>query len=254
MAWDPGQYLAFSGPRMQPAIDLLGRVHAANPASIVDLGCGPGNITPILQQRWPDAILTGVDNSDEMLARAQDAVPGVNFINQDIFTWEPAQKFDVLFSNAALQWVKDHEILFPKVINLVAPGGVAAIQIPRNFEAPSHTLMTETINAGPWKELLTPVRHDVPTQQPEYYHDLLSPLVKTLDIWETEYLQVLEGENPVAEYTKGSWLMRFLSFLDEPWKSEFEADYRARILKAYPQRADGRTLFPFRRQFILATL
>jgi trans-aconitate 2-methyltransferase len=160
----------------------------------------------------------------------------------------------VLFSNAALQWVKSHETLFPKVINLVAPGGVVAIQIPRNFDAPSHTLMTDTINAGPWKELLTPVRHDVPTQRPEYYYDLLSPLVKTLDIWETEYLQVLEGENPVAEYTKGSWLMRFLSILDEPWKSKFEADYRARILKAYPQRADGKTLFPFRRQFILATL
>ena len=254
MAWDPGQYLAFAGPRMQPAVDLLGRVHHENPATIVDLGCGPGNITPMLQQRWPDAEITGVDNSDEMLTRARDTVPGVDFINQDIFTWEPSRKFDVLFSNAALQWVKGHEVLFPKVMSLVAPGGVAAIQIPRNFEAPSHTLMTDVINAGPWRELLTPVRHDVPTQRPDYYYDLLSPLVKTLDIWETEYLQVLEGENPVAEYTKGSWLMRFLSYLDEPWKSEFEADYRARVLKAYPQRADGKTLFPFRRQFILATL
>ncbi|MBT5110640.1 MAG: methyltransferase domain-containing protein [Rhodospirillaceae bacterium] len=254
MAWDPGQYLAFAGPRMQPAVDLLARVHSENPATIVDLGCGPGNITPMLQQRWPDATITGVDNSDEMLARARDAVPGVDFINQDIFTWEPAQKFDLLFSNAALQWVKGHDVLFPKVMSLVAPGGVAAIQIPRNFEAPSHTLMTDVINAGPWRELLTPVRHDVPTQRPEYYYDLLSPLVKTLDIWETEYLQILDGENPVAEYTKGSWLMRFLSYLDEPWKSEFETDYRARVLKAYPQRADGKTLFPFRRQFILATL
>lgn len=254
MTWDPGQYLAFAGPRMQPAVDLLARVHSESPATIVDLGCGPGNITPMLQQRWPDAAITGVDNSDEMLARARDAVPGVDFINQDIFTWEPAQKFDLLFSNAALQWVKGHDVLFPKVMSLVAPGGVAAIQIPRNFEAPSHTLMTDVINAGPWRELLTPVRHDVPTQRPEYYYDLLSPLVKTLDIWETEYLQVLDGENPVAEYTKGSWLMRFLSHLEEPWKSEFEADYRARVLKAYPQRADGKTLFPFRRQFILATL
>ncbi|MGY8960436.1 MAG: methyltransferase domain-containing protein [Alphaproteobacteria bacterium] len=254
MAWDPGQYLAFAGPRMQPAVDLLTRTHHDNPKTVLDLGCGPGNITPLLQQRWPGAAISGVDNSDEMLTRARAAVPDVEFSNLDIATWEPTQQYDVLFSNAALQWVKGHTTLFPKVIDMVAPGGVAAIQIPRNFDAPSHTLMTNVINDGPWTDLLTPVRDDMPTERPEFYYDLLSPLVKTLDIWETEYLQVLDGENPVAEYTKGSWLMRFLSYLDEPEKSEFEAKYRALIQEAYPKRADGKTLFPFRRQFILATV
>ena len=239
---------------MQPAIDLLTRTNHDNPKTVLDLGCGPGNITPLIRRRWPDAVITGVDNSDEMLARARDAEPEVTFLNRDITSWEPEEKYDVLFSNAALQWVKGHKALFPKVINMVAPGGVAAIQIPRNFEAPSHTLMANVIDDGPWTELLTPVRGNLPTQRPEFYYDLLSPLVRTLDIWETEYLQVLDGENPVAEYTKGSWLMRFLSYLDEPWKSEFEAKYRALILEAYPQRADGKTLFPFRRQFILATV
>lgn len=254
MAWDPQQYLAFAGPRMQPAIDLLARVHHENPKVVVDLGCGAGNITPMLVERFPDAKVIGVDSSAEMLERAGDNCPQAEFRQEDIHTWQPEQKPDVLFSNAALQWLENHDIVFPKVVDLVAPGGVLAVQMPRNFEAPSHALMLDVINDGPWKEKLLPVWVAVPTQRPDFYFDLLKPITKNLDIWETEYLQVLEGENPVAEYTKGTWLSRFLGPLEEPWRSEFEAEYRRRIEAAYPRRSDGITLFPFRRTFLLATV
>lgn len=253
MVWDPQQYLAFKGPRLQPAIDLLARIPLETPGSVVDLGCGPGNVTPLLCQRWPDAKIVGLDNSDEMLDRARDAVPDVTFENVDVERWEPDRQFDVIFSNAALQWVTGHDTLFPRIAAQVAPGGVLAVQMPRNFNAPSHSAMLDIIQEGPWRELLEPVWVAVPTQAPDFYYSLLDPLSRDLQIWETEYIQVLEGENPVAEYTKGTWLTRFLNPLDEPWRSEFEALYRQRIAESYPPQSNGKTLFPFRRQFILAT-
>lgn len=254
MVWDPQQYLAFAAPRLQPAIDLLARIPVEAPRTVVDLGCGPGNVTPLLQDRWPDADITGLDNSDEMLARAREAVPEVQFEKVDVSQWHPSQQYDVIFSNAALQWVEGHETLFPQIAAHVTPGGVLAIQMPRNFEAPSHSLMLDVVREGPWRELLEPVWVAVPTQLPAFYYSLLDPLCRDLQIWETEYIQVLEGENPVAEYTKGTWLSRFLNPLDEPWRSEFETLYRARVAAAYPPQSNGKTLFPFRRQFILAAL
>ncbi len=253
MAWNPQQYLAFAAPRLQPAIDLLARIPLDSPRSVVDLGCGPGNVTPLLQKRWPTADILGLDNSDEMLSRAREAVPDVKFDKVDVSAWTPARKFDVIFSNAALQWIEGHDALFPHIAAQVSPGGVLAIQIPRNFEAPSHSLMLDVVREGPWRALLEPVWIAVPTQPPAFYYNLLEPLARDLQIWETEYLQILDGENPVAEYTKGTWLTRFLNPLDEPWRSEFEAIYRSRVAAAYPPEADGKTLFPFRRQFILAS-
>ena len=253
MAWDPQQYLAFAAPRLQPAVDLLARIPLAAPASVVDLGCGPGNVTPLLRQRWPDAEIIGLDNSDEMPARARATGTDAAFEKADVSNWQPDRNFDVIYSNAALQWIAGHETLFPHVAAQVAPGGVLAIQIPRNFEAPSHSIMLDVIRDGPWRELLEPVWVAVPTQPPRFYYNALVPLARDLQIWETEYLQVLDGENPVAEYTKGTWLTRFLNPLDEPWRSEFEAIYRERVAAAYPPEANGKTLFPFRRLFILAS-
>ena len=253
MVWDPQQYLAFAAPRLQPAIDLLARIPLGQPGTVVDLGCGPGNVTPLLRQRWPDAQILGLDNSDEMLSRARESVPDATFVRSDITKWQPGTKFDVIYSNAALQWVDGHDQLFTNIAAHVSPGGVLAVQMPRNFEAPSHSLMLDVIRDGPWRELLEPIWVGVPTQAPSYYYNLLDQLTKDLHIWETEYLQVLEGENPVAEYTKGTWLTRFLNLLEEPWRSEFETIYRDRIAAAYPPEKNGKTLFPFRRLFILAS-
>ncbi len=253
MVWDPQQYLAFAAPRLQPAIDLLARIPSESPGSVVDLGCGPGNVTPLLRQRWPDAKITGLDNSEEMLARARESMPDGTFEKTDVSNWHPGKAFDVIYSNAALQWVTGHEALFTSIAGHVAPGGILAVQMPRNFEAPSHSLMLDVVREGPWRELLEPVWVNVPTQAPAYYYNLLDPLTRDLQIWETEYLQVLEGENPVAEYTRGTWLTRFLNPLDEPWRSEFETIYRNRVAAAYPPESNGKTLFPFRRLFILAS-
>jgi len=252
MAWDPQQYLAFAGPRLQPAIDLLARIALDAPGNIVDLGCGPGNVTPLLRGRWPAARILGLDNSEAMLARARDAVPDAAFEIADIASWRAAAPVDLVFSNAALHWIDGHDRLLPHLAAQIAPGGVLAVQMPRNFAAPSHQLMLETIEDGPWRAALAPLWVGAPTQPPDFYYDLMAPLARGLDIWETEYLQVLEGDNPVADYTKGTWLRRFLDPLDEPQRSAFEAAYRARIATAYPPQADGRTLFPFRRLFILA--
>lgn len=252
MSWDPAQYLKFAGERMRPAVDLLARVPAARPERVVDLGCGAGNLAPLLRARWPRARLIGVDSSPEMLARARSEHPQADFEQADIGRWRPARPVDVLYSNAALHWLDDHAHLFAALLEAVAPGGFLAVQMPRNFGAPSHASIAETIEQGPWRARLEPILRREPVGTPGFYWRLLGERCSELEIWETEYLQVLTGDNPVAEYTKGTWLKQFLDRLEGEERAAFEADYRARVLARYPKEADGRTLFPFRRLFIVA--
>ena len=252
MSWDPAQYLKFAGERMRPAVDLLARIPAAAPGTVVDLGCGAGNLAPILAARWPAATLIGVDSSPEMLARARAAHPRAQFEQADIGAWRPARPVDVLFSNAALHWLDGHERLFPALLEAVAPGGWLAVQMPRNFSAPSHTSIAETVEQGPWRARLAPLLRREPVAAPGFYWRLLEPRCAQLQVWESEYLQVLEGDNPVAEYTKGTWLKQFLDALQPDERGAFEAAYRARVLSWYPPEADGRTLFAFRRLFLVA--
>lgn len=254
MSWDPTQYLKFAGERLRPAIDLLLRVPVVSPKSVVDLGCGAGNLAPLIRQRWPQAQLTGVDSSASMLAKARADYPDANFIEADIARWRPAQPVDVLYSNAALHWLDDHETLIPGLLDAIAPGGWLAIQMPRNFGAPSHTSIVETIEQGSWRARLEPHLRRKPVAEPAHYWRLLCARAKSLEIWESEYLQVLSGDNPVAEYTKGTWLKQFLDRLEEPERSAFEAEYRRRVARHYPPEKGGRTLFPFRRLFILAQI
>ena len=253
MTWNPEQYLKFADPRLRPAVDLLRCIDAANPARVFDLGCGAGNVTRLLKTRWPDAQITGVDDSTEMLARAVKSMTGVSWVQQSLADWQPEHAADVIYSNAALHWLPVHSALFAKLVNLLAPGGVFAVKMPRNFGAPSHTMIAETVLAGPWRARLEPMLRPAPVAAPEVYYDLLSGLVKNLHIWESEYLQILEGVDPVKEWTKGTWLKQFLDALNAFEATAFEADYAARVRVAYPTRDDGKTLFPFRRLFIVAT-
>ena len=252
MAWDPNQYLAFGNERLQPALDLLARVPLSEPDSIVDLGCGAGNVTRALKNRWPDARITGIDGSPEMLEKAHAETPDIDWVEADMNDWQPESPVDLIYSNAALHWLDDHAALFPRLMSHVSSGGFLAAQMPRNWEAPSHAHITEAVERGPWRSELEPLLRPSPSHAPDVYYEALAPVSDNLSIWETEYCQILDGENPVAEFVKGSQLKRFLDALDEPHRTAFEDDYRARMLAAYPKRGDGKTLFPFRRLFILA--
>jgi trans-aconitate 2-methyltransferase len=233
-------------------MDLLQRVPLERPGHVVDLGCGAGNVTAILRRAWPDARVTGVDASEAMLERAQASDAGVEWRQADIGEWTPAGPVDLLFSNAALHWLDDHATVFPRLLGFVAPGGVLAVQMPRNFAEPSHTSITEVARTGPWRDRVAPLIRAEPCKAPAYYWDLLAPRAKSLDIWETVYQQALSGDNPVADFVKGSWLKPFLDALDGADRVTFEMAYRERVQRAYPARGDGTTLFPFRRLFIVA--
>lgn len=253
MSWNPDQYLRFAAPRLRPALDLVeaaSRLGGA-PRTLVDLGCGPGNVTALLAARWPQARIVGVDDSEPMLVSARKLLPAVDWQLRSIADWSPAAPVDLLFSNAALHWLPDHARLFPRLAAQLAPGGTLAVQMPRNWLAPSHTGVAEAVRAGPWRAKLEDLLGPPRTAEPAFYHDLLAPLAATLDIWETEYLQPLQGDDPVKEFVKGSYLKMFLDRLEGAERDAFEADYAARMRAAYPRRADGSTLFPFKRLFIV---
>lgn len=252
MNWDPQQYARFAGQRLRPALDLIARIPIEHPRSVVDLGCGTGNVTQVLRSRWPAARITGVDGSPQMLAEARKAEAVVVWEQIDVAAWNPPENVDLVFSNAALHWLDDHPALFARLCANIAEGGVLAVQMPRNFAAPSHALMHELAASPAWRDALAGLLRPQPVLAPADYYGLLAPKARALDIWETEYLQVLEGENPVAEWTKGTWLAPLLAALAPDARAEFESEYRRRIAEAYPRQADGKTLFPFRRLFIVA--
>jgi trans-aconitate 2-methyltransferase len=251
VSWNPEQYLKFAEPRLRPAIDLLSRIAVAEPTHVYDLGCGAGNVTRLLVERWPSAIIAGVDDSAEMLAKAAKALPNVKWFKQCLSEWRADRPANVIYSNAALHWLPNHAQLFPRSVQQLASRGVLAVQMPRNFSAPSHTLIAETVRAGAWRKRLEDLLAPAPVADPSFYYSLLAPLASALDIWETEYLQVLEGKDPVKEWTKGTWLKQFLDRLDASERGAFEEDYAQRLRHAYPPRLDGKTLFPFRRIFIV---
>ncbi len=250
--WDPGQYLKFADHRLRPALDLMARIPPLAARRIYDLGCGPGTITRLLAERWPGAEVSGIDGSAEMLARARDLAPGIDFVAADLTAWTPPAPAELVFSNAALQWLGDHDGLFPRLLSGVAPGGVLAVQMPRNFDAPSHRLLAEIAGQDSWRDRLRPLLRGAPVAPPQDYHRLLAARAASLDIWEVEYLHRLEGANPVLEWTKGTALRPFLDALAGAERAAFLAEYGRRVAAAYPPQADGATLFPFRRLFIVA--
>jgi trans-aconitate 2-methyltransferase len=249
--WDPSQYLRFAGERLRPALDLLSRIPLESPRVIYDLGCGPGTVTALLKKRWPSARITGVDSSEAMLAKARELEPALLWQAADLARWSPDSAPDLLFSNAALHWLDGHETLFPRLLASLNRGGVLAVQMPRNFDAPTHTAIAEAIESGPWRERLAPAWRARPVLDLESYQRILGSRARA-DLWETTYLHVLEGEDPVVEWTRGSVLKPILDRLPAGEGGEFVATYRALVRKAYPPEPDGTTLLPFRRIFLLA--
>jgi len=251
--WNPQTYEAFADHRMRPAIDLLGRIALEAPTRIVDLGCGSGGVTLLLAQRWPGARIVAFDNSAEMLSSARARSTTIEWQQTDLAAWRPSQRFDLVFSNAALHWLDDHPALFSRLADAVAGGGILAVQMPSNFSAPSHALMHALALEPPYREHLERALRPAPVLEARDYHALLASRFPRVDIWFTEYLQVLRGDNPVADWTRSTWLGGLLELLPAQLREPFEADYRRQVLGAYPKCADGSTLFPFRRLFLVAT-
>jgi trans-aconitate 2-methyltransferase len=252
MVWDPRTYLQFGTERTRPVAELLARIDVATPKRLADLGCGPGNSTAPLAARWPDAQIEGIDSSAAMLADARHSGLPARWIEADIAHWIPDAAMDIIFSNAALQWVPGHETLLPRLISFLSPGGALAFQVPRNFEDPCHTLIHEVAAKGPWAHALKGVRDWWNVLSPEAYFEILEPHAASIDLWETRYLQVLNGKDAVFRWMNGTGLRPFAAALDSEDREGFLEAYRARVGDAYPMRSGGVTLYPFRRLFCVA--
>jgi trans-aconitate 2-methyltransferase len=252
MAWDPKTYLKFDAERTRPAAELLARIAMEAPKRVVDLGCGPGNSTALLAAHWPDADLEGVDSSPEMLAEASQSKIKSRWTEADIATWQASAPRDVIFSNATFQWLGDHKTLLPRLISFVAPGGVLAFQVPRNFTEPCHTLIHAVAKNGPWAAKLVNVRDWWNVLEPEEYFRVLETHAAAIDIWETRYVQVLAGDDPVYRWMMGTGLRPFANALEGKERENFLEEYRRQVALAYPREKSGVTLYPFQRLFCVA--
>jgi trans-aconitate 2-methyltransferase len=242
--WDPAQYGRYSDERARPFVDLLARVGARDPRRVVDLGCGPATLTALLAQRWPHAVVEGIDSSPEMIEAAA-TVPGVSVTLGDVAQWSTGPDVDVVISNATLQWVPGHEALLAHWARALVPDGWLAIQVPGNFDAPAHTLLRE--QAQRW-QLEHVLRHHDAVASPQTYAELMLDAGLSADVWETTYLHVLAGDDPVLEWLRGTGLRPVLGALSSADAERFCAELAPALRDAYPPGAHG-TLFPFRRIF-----
>jgi len=251
--WNPDLYLRYAAYRARPADDLLPRLTLSVPGDIYDLGCGPGTLTKRLKDKWPARRVIGVDSSPDMLKAAHAKFPtGIEWELADIAAWTAPRPAALVFANASLHWLDGHETLLPRLLRQVAPGGLLAVQVPKSGAQPYHRCIERVAAMDKWRARFAGVRpHGDPLTARAYY-DLLRPMSAGLDIWETDYHHVLEGEHPVTEWISSTGLVPFLSVLSEAEKPAFLADYSACAAAAYPRQADGTVLFTMRRLFIVA--
>lgn len=250
--WNSELYLQFANERTQPSIDLISRIQL-EPLRIVDLGCGPGNSTAMLRQRWQQADIMGIDNSPDMIAAAAKTYPAEQWILADIATWEADTPFDLVFSNATLHWLPDHACLFPHLFAQVAPGGALAIQIPAAQQSPLRQVALEVASDPTWSHRMNAAYHAQTRETPSFYYDLMQPIATRLEMWETEYYHVMDSPQAIVTWFRGSGLRPFLEALeDETQKQRFEQQLLDGYTQAYPPQKDGRILFPFRRLFLIA--
>ena len=260
--WDPAQYLSFADERSRPFFDLTGRIGAVAPGYVVDLGCGPGQLTARLASRWPGARVDGIDSSAEMIIAAEQMRAGLtgpdaaaagrlSFAVGDVADWEPGRPVDVVVSNAVLQWVPGHLELLPRWVSWLPAGGWIAFQLPGNFDQPSHAVLRELAGSARWRDKLAQAQLNRQAGEPEDYLAVLAGLGLAVDAWETTYLHVLTGPDPVTEWYKGTGLRPVLSVLGPQDAETFLAEYSERVRAAYPAKGYG-TVLPFRRVFVVA--
>jgi trans-aconitate 2-methyltransferase len=251
--WDAGQYQRYAGERGRAFFDLVARVGASDPGYVTDLGCGPGNLTMALAERWPGADVVGVDSSPEMIGTAKAACqrPRLRFELGDLREWQPSGPVDVLVCNAVLQWVPGHLEVVQQWPDLLAPGGWLAIQLPGNYDQPSHAILLDLVRSPRWQPLLAGVRLNQQAHDPAAYLDTFAQAGCEVDAWETTYLHVLAGPDAVTEWYRGTGLRPVLAALSPGQAAEFLAAYGERAEAAYPARPYG-TVLPFRRVFAVA--
>jgi trans-aconitate 2-methyltransferase len=260
-AWNPAQYLKFGDERLRPGFELLARVGDLPPGGIFELGCGTGEHARAIAARWPDRTVVALDHSPEMLAKAAatPAPQNLSWREGDIAPWSARERAALIFSNATLHWLPDHGSLFPRLAKQLAPGGVLAVQMPANFHEPSHSCIRDLALNYPFSAKLAvltepggPLRDDL-VAPPDFYYGLMAPLAKGgLELWQTQYIMPLKGNHPVLEWIRGSILRPALDRLDAAERAEFLTALAELLDEAYPKRADGVTLFPFKRFFIVA--
>jgi trans-aconitate 2-methyltransferase len=252
-AWSPADYLAFEAERTRPARDLLSAVPPVPANYVVDLGCGPGNSTELLTRRFPDARIVGVDSSAEMVVAATARVPQASFVRADIATWTPPAPVDLFFANAVFQWVPDHLTVLARLMDMLTPGGVLAVQMPDNFAEPSHALMDRAAEDGPWRRKLAGAEDErEPIPDPASYYDRLTPMATRVDVWRTVYHHPLAGPEAIVPWFKATGLRPYLNRLDASAQEDYLAAYQELISAAYPRQADGGVLLAFPRLFIVA--
>jgi trans-aconitate 2-methyltransferase len=254
MTWSAAQYAKFEDERTRPARDLLGALEVEQVATAVDLGCGPGNSTELLKARFPNAALTAIDKSVEMIDAARGRLPSVDFRVGDISEWDEAGPFDLVFANASLQWVPDHASLLPRLLLKISPGGSLAMQVPDNLDEPAHKAMREIASQGPWSSKLSSalvVRE--PRHGADWYYNLFSNHPVKLSIWRTTYFHRLTGGAvDIVEWFRGTGLRPFLDPLDPAERVSFTERFREMVDEAYPALADDSVLLPFPRLFLIA--
>jgi trans-aconitate 2-methyltransferase len=247
------QYLKFERERTRPVADLLAGVPSFDPQSCIDLGCGPGNSTELLVRRFPGSAIAGLDRSDDMLAAAKRRLPQVHFQRADLAVWKPDQPYGLIFANAVLQLLPNHEALFPWLASLLTPGGYLAVQMPDTLQEPAHVLMRMVAADGPWSGKLMPVaksRRRIGTIEDHY--GWLTALCGSIDLWHTTYVHPLDSAAQIVEWMKGSSLRPFLGLLEDDQRQIFLERYEAEIAAAYPSQPDGKVLLRFPTLFILA--
>lgn len=251
--WSAAQYLKFEDERTLPARDLLSRVPLTSPKRVVDLGCGPANSTAVIESRYPNAQLVGIDSSPDMIRKAKATLPHLDFTVEDLTAYSPEGPVDLFYSNAVFQWLKRGERfeIVKRLMDSQQPGGVFALQVPDNLEEPSHVLMRETATSGPWAAKLANVNRDT-FQTPQEIYDQLKPISSRVDIFHTSYYHALENHEAIIEWVKGTGLRPFLDPLLPEEKEDFLQQYLKGLQQAYPACADGRVLLRYPRLFVVA--
>ena len=251
--WNPQQYLKFAGERTQPSIDLAARIAVDNPTHVIDIGCGPGNSTQVLTKRWPAAKVLGLDSSAEMISKASKDYPELEWVTADASEYEFRRKYDVVFSNAALQWIPDQEHVIVKLLSAVSEGGVLAVQVPADVNSHLRKAVIATAAERRWSALAEGAENVIVYHDVDFYYDLVSTTAIRLDIWETIYYHVLDSHRDLVEWYKGTGMRPFLERLpDDASRDEFEEEVLRKISGVYKISGNGKLLYPFRRIFFVA--